>query len=175
MPSELYEKIAGKNYIVEEVIVQHPLLSCINPMSVNTIRIYSVHFKRKTYLTGATLRMGNGAGVTDNYSKGGFAAEVDVEHGLVMSRAVSQKGETAYILPYSKVPIIGIKIPSRDKVKNMVISAHNRVSALGYIGWDVVVLEDGFVTFLEANTCAGVELQQHAGLIGGKNVYAAYL
>ena len=53
--------------------------------------------------------------------------------------------------------------------------AHSKIPQLCYIGWDVVICEDGTVTFLEANTCSGVELQQHPLRKGVKHVYAPYL
>lgn len=171
----LYDRIKLCNYIVEEVIIQHDTIARLNPTSVNTIRVYSVHSKGKTYITSATLRMGNGPGVTDNYSSGGLAAEIDVEYGLVISRAVSQNGDTVYVHPYTNTPIIGTQIPCWNKVKEYVIKAHERVKSLGYIGWDVVVCNDNKITFLEANTCAGVELQQHACLVGKKYIYSPYL
>lgn len=172
---DLYDRIKGHNYIVEEVIIQHDVIARLNPTSVNTIRVYSVHSKGRICITSATLRIGNGPGVTDNYSSGGLAAEIDVEYGIVVSRAVSQSGDVVYVHPYTNVPIIGTQIPLWNKVKESVIKAHERVKDLGYIGWDVVVCNDNTITFIEANTCAGVGLQQHACLIGKKSIYSPYL
>lgn len=171
----LYDRIVFCNYIVEEVIIQHDTIARLNPTSVNTIRVYSVHSKGRTCVTSATLRMGNGPGVTDNYSSGGLAAEIDICSGLVISRAVSQNGNTFFVHPYTKHPIIGTQIPSWHKVKETVMNAHERVKKIGYIGWDIVVCEDNTIAFLEANTCAGAELQQRPCLVGEKDLYSPYL
>lgn len=172
---KLYDDISSQKYIIEEVIQQHDAIAKLNPSSVNTLRVCSVNVKGEVAVISATLRIGNGEGVTDNYSSGGLATEVDVKQGIVTSRAVSQNGDSIFIHPFTQVPIIGTVIPEWEKIKEVVVSAHRRVPQLGYIGWDVVVCKDGRVTFLEANTCAGVELQQHAPLIGKKYLYAKYL
>lgn len=172
---KLYDDISSQKYIIEEVIQQHDAIAKLNPSSVNTLRVCSVNVKGEVAVISATLRIGNGEGVTDNYSSGGLATEVDVKQGIVTSRAVSQNGDSIFIHPFTQVPIIGTVIPEWEKIKEVVVSAHRRVPQLGYIGWDVVVCKDGRVTFLEANTCAGVELQQHAPLIGKKHLYAKYL
>ena len=171
----LYEEICNHKYIVEEVIEQHEILAKLNPSSVNTLRICSVNVDGEIAIISATLRIGNGVSVTDNYSSGGLAAEIDINDGIVVSRAVSQSGNSVFIHPTTQVPIIGTVIPEWGKILSMVISAHSRVPQLGYIGWDVVVCKDRRITFLEANTCAGVELQQHASLIGKKKLYSKYL
>ncbi len=44
-----------------------------------------------------------------------------------------------------------------------------------YIGWDVVVCDDGGIQLIEVNTCAGVKLQQHPGLHEKKNYYASFM
>ena len=171
-----YVEISKKHYIVEEIIVQHPSLACFNPSSVNTVRVYTVADPNQIiHIAGATLRMGNGEGPTDNYSRGGLAAEIDIETGVVCSRAVSQNADSAIVHPYTGEVILGKRIPFWVEIRNLVKKAHQRVLPLRYIGWDVVVCEDSRITFLEANTCAGVELQQHPALVGKKYVYKKYM
>lgn len=172
---ELFKELISKEYIVEELIEQEPVISSLNPTSVNTLRVYTVYHENEIYVTGATLRIGNGPGCTDNYSSGGLAAEIDVDTGMVISRAVSQNGESVYIHPVTGKPILGVIVPKWDEVKRVVKQAHSLVPELGYIGWDVVVCKDGNITFLEANTCAGVELQQHPGLTGKKSIYEPFV
>ena len=55
------------------------------------------------------------------------------------------------------------------------MNAHERVKKIGYIGWDIVVCKDNTIAFLEANTCAGAELQQRPCLVGEKDLYSPYL
>ena len=171
----LYDDIKQKRYIVEELVVQHTTLHELNKSSVNTVRVYSVCKENEVFITGGTLRIGCGDGPTDNYSRGGLAAEIDIDTGVVISKAVSQNADSVYVHPMSKKVIIGTKIPMWDQIKDSVKKAHLRVSELGYVGWDVVVCSDSSITFLEANTCAGVELQQHPALSGKKPIYEKFI
>lgn len=173
--NDLYNEIEGQHVIIEEVISQCEELAELNPSSVNTIRVCSVEKGNKIYVTGALLRMGNGKGVTDNYSSGGLAATIDVGTGIIISPAVSQNNENYYVHPYSNKIIIGLQIPRWNEVIESVKEAHSKITQLRYIGWDVVIREDGKISFLEANTCSGVELQQHPLRRGVKNIYAPYL
>lgn len=172
---EVFEKTHEKNFIIEELIKQCNELSSINPSSVNTIRVYSVVHQSKVFITGATLRMGNGDKPIDNYSAGGLAAEIETETGLVISKAVSQFGERFSVHPYTGTSIIGFHIPEWRKIKDTVTRAHSRIMELRYIGWDVVVCNDGKIRLIEANTCAGVALQQHPGLQGKKALYSSFV
>lgn len=171
----LFNDIKNEPYIVEEVIHQHDSLAQICPASINTIRVYSIIANNQPIIIGAALRIGNGIDCTDNYSSGGFVAEIDAKTGLVISRAVSQDGLSVYVHPKTNVPIIGTIIPQWTEVQNIVKAAHLKVPEIGYIGWDVVVCKSGKVIFLEGNTNAGVELQQHAPLKGKKRIYDYYI
>lgn len=168
---ELFDQIGGKHFIVEEVLEQHAFIQKINPSSINTIRVYTVLHKDEITVTAAVLRIGSGVGVTDNYSAGGMAAKIDLDTGLIVSKAVMQNANTTYVHPMTQQPIIGVQIPCWDQVKKQVKEAHMRIKKLRYIAWDVVVCKDGSVVFLEANTFGGVALQQHPALEGKKELY----
>ena len=171
---KLYDIIMEDRYIIEEIIEQHPDLGKINPSSVNTVRVYSVRSNDEVYITGAVLRMGRKDSVTDNYSSGGLAAEIDVELGIVTSRAVSHNNDSVYIHPDSSIILIGYKIPFWSEIKEKVKSAHLRIPNLRYIAWDVAVTSDNNITFIEANSVGAVDLQQHPCLIGKKPIYEQY-
>lgn len=172
---DIFNDVKERKVIIEEVITQCAELRELNPSSVNTIRVYTVEKNNDIFITGALLRMGNGIGVTDNYSSGGLAATIDPGTGVVISPAVSQNNERYYIHPFSHKVIIGLQVPQWREVLELVKKAHSKITQLRYIGWDVVICENGDITFLEANTCSGVELQQHPLCRGVKDIYAPYL
>ena len=170
----LYEKTRGK-YIIEEIIVQHPKMADLNGTSINTVRVYSVCIKNEIDITGATLRIGRNGKLTDNYSAGGIAAEIDVESGLVVSKGITQDGSSFLFHPDTKFPIIGFQIPAWDEIIKNVKKAHSFIPQLGYIAWDVVICSDMSIEFIEGNTFGGVALQQHPSRTGKKQVYEKYL
>ena len=171
----LFDQIHGKHFIVEELLVQHDSVQKINPAAINTIRVYSVLSKGEVTVTAGVFRIGSGKDPTDNYSAGGMAAKIDLESGLIVSRAVMQSGQTTYLHPMTRQPIIGFQIPCWEQVKLHVKEAHKRIPKLRYIAWDVVVCKDESIVFLEANTFGGVALQQHPSLEGMKAIYDALL
>lgn len=159
-------------FLLEEVLTQHPSLASFHPASVNSIRVYTVEHGGQIHITGATLRMGT-RGVTDNYSAGGIAAEIDPATGRVTSTGVCKTGERFRCHPVSGVEIPGFQVPHWDRVTGLVRAAHLRVLPLRYIGWDVCVDEGGQAVLVEANTGAGVGLQQHPSGTGKKALYRA--
>lgn len=171
---EVFNRINNKDFILEEPIIQSDELNRLNRSSVNTIRVYTVIYNNDVVVIGATLRIGNGKGVTDNYSSGNYAANIDIEKGMVDSTAVSQFGERILHHPVSKVPIAGFKIPNWNLVIEAAKSAHLKIKQLRYIGWDVAIDKNNVPLLVEGNTFAGVELQQHPLLIGKKYIYKKY-
>ncbi len=171
----IFNELKNQKYLMEELVIQCDEIAKLNPRAVNSIRVYSVVKGDSVVIVSATLRLGSGHSDTDNYSAGGFAASIDVETGLIVSRAVSQYGKSTYLHPVTGQAIIGTRIPHWDKVIETVTCSHKKIARLRYIGWDVVVCLDGSVTFLEANTFAGVALQQHPSLDGKKPLYISLM
>lgn len=171
---KLYSQIKNGSYIIEEIIKQHPDLARINNSSVNTIRVYSVQKDNEIFITGAVLRMGRDNSLIDNYSTGGLAAEIDVDLGIVISRAVTHNNDSMYVHPDSSVILIGFKIPLWEEIRETVKTAHLRIPLLRYIAWDVVVTNENKITFIEANALGGVGIQQHPLLVGKKPIYEKY-
>ena len=82
------------DYIVEEVLSQHPAIAEFNSTSINSIRVNSVRDRKsgRIVIVDAVFRMGRKDAAVDNYSSGGIAAEVDVYTGIVISTAVDHFG-----------------------------------------------------------------------------------
>lgn len=162
----------NSNYIVEEIIRQHPDLAKLNPSSVNSYRIYTCSLGNgEIVTTAAAIRIGSGKGPTDNFHEGGYAATVGCDTGIIISRAINFNGESVYVHPGTKCVILGTCLPEWNKAIETVKAAHGLVPGLGYIAWDVAVCEDASVTLIEANTCGDVGIQQHPSLRGMKPVY----
>ena len=158
-------------FVVEELIQQNKKLMSINNSSVNTIRIYTLVYQNSIKIIGGTLRVGNGSGFTDNYSSGNYAATIDVATGKVNSNGVSQYGDDLVAHPKSGVIFKGFKIPAWEECCSLVGEAHSKIKSLRYIGWDVAINDKNQPLLIEGNSCAGVELQQHPGLVGKKPIY----
>ncbi len=172
---DICHEFEGKNYILEEMVAQHPEIAAFNPSSVNTLRLYSVYHQGQVTLTCAAIRIGCGTSPIDNYSAGGMVAPVDLETGIIIRGGINNDAKVYYVHPLSGKTIIGFRIPCWEKVKDTVCRAHRRIPDLRYIAWDVVVCADGSVTFLEGNARGGVDLQQQPTMTGKKQLYEKYL
>lgn len=119
----------------------------------------------------AAIRIGQKGSVTDNFSSRGVIADINLETGIVTSRAVTKDGKTYYNHPETGAQITGLNTPSWDLVMQTVKEAHMGFRHLGYIAWDVVVTEDYRVTIIEGNTYGGMNTQQFPSLKGMKPAF----
>ena len=66
---------------------------------------------------------------------------------------------TGMILP-------GFSIPEWPKVKALTIAAAEKLEGVGWVGWDVAVLENGDVELVEGNHDPGHDVIQMVDLVG---------
>lgn len=173
----IYNEIISSKFIIEEVIKQHPDISLINSTSINTVRIFTVKkCNGDIIVSDAAFRVGRFGKSTDNYHAGGIAFALDRDTGMVISRGIDENANSYYVHPDSNITMLGLRIPYWENVKKTCIEAHKKIFQLGYIGWDVVILEDGNIELIEGNTFAGVtDLYQAPSLDGRKKAYDDFL
>jgi len=137
----------GKPILLEEVVVACDIISDLHPESLNTIRISTMLDKSKTKVTiiAATLRIGAGGKVVDNFDAGSLAAAIDVESGVVSHKAMDKKGNRYESHPDTGKPIFGIKIPGWQQIIDTCTKAALHYPHAPFIGWDVAIsqAEDG--------------------------------
>ena len=152
---DMYDELKKRNIsIVEEVVVQHPDMSRINPASVNTIRVYTVLSDGKANAVYACIRMGNSDRPVDNINAGGMYSPVDLESGKISCAACDKQMNVYEKHPRSGCVLKGYQIPFWKESLAMCREAALRLPQLGYIGWDVGITKDGPL-FIEANNMPG--------------------
>lgn len=164
-----FQEVAQNGYTVcEEFIKQHPALNELNPYSVNTIRVTSLLVDGEVEILTATLRCGAGKdSITDNLSKGGIGAQIDVETGIICAYGKDFTNNRYSHHPISGVQIIGMQIPNWEKAVAYVKQAHKRVPQCTLYGWDIAITEDG-ADIVEANSKPGIRnIQQLDGIPRG--------
>lgn len=146
--------------ICEEFIRQHPVLSNLNPASVNTIRIASLLQDGEVTILSATLKTGAGTDrITDNLSLGGIGAQIDVETGIVSTFGKDFDLKSFAYHPTSGAPILGLQIPHWDMAIDLIKTAHKRLPQCLLYGWDIAITETG-VDIVEANSKPGSRIMQ---------------
>ena len=161
---EFFSEIRGR-VACEEYIVQHEIMDKINPYSVNTVRIVSLLDGDKVIFACSTFRTGTSSEkITDNLSRGGIGAQVDVETGIVTTTGFDYKGNRYVNHPVSGVQFIGFRIPNWDKVAQLVTKAHRKCPTCKLLGWDIAVTADGAV-IVEANNAPDAPHTQLGDLV----------
>lgn len=155
------EKLSSGKYLMEEYITQHPVLSQINPSSVNTIRVCTVlDDDHVAHIIGAGLRCGGAGSFVDNFHHGGIAYPIDIENGIVSGRGKTNSDNRTYARhPVTNTLMVGLKIPHWELVMQSVKEAAEMSDRIAYLGWDVAITEDG-IEIIEANDGQGCTMWQ---------------
>lgn len=155
----------GEDFIVQERTSCHPLMSLLNPTSVNTIRMFTyrdfdknVHFLEEV----SHLRIGVPGAVKDNIGNGGGAVKV-LSDGRVEDTIFKYKRWEKGSLKET-FGLTNFKVPSFEKAVQLICDAHERLPYFDVIGWDVAILDDGSPCLIEFNIPASIEIPT---MIGG--------
>jgi hypothetical protein len=143
----------GCNFIAQEALIQHKVLSKLNSSSLNTIRLVTFFFEGEVHVLSAILRIGAENARVDNVGSGGYACPIDAD-GRLKSKAVNRKSEWVETnsngLRFDSVVIPGYK----DSVETVKI-LHCRLPHFKLIGWDIGINEDAEPVLIEFNTNPG--------------------
>lgn len=140
-----------KKVVLESFIKQNLDIAKLNPSSVNSIRLVTVCRDRKVMILGGALRCGGKDAFVDNFHHGGCAYPIDLNTGIITGRGRTEKGGREYIRhPSTGYIMPGFQIPNWEKIIKMVSQAALETKNLGYVGWDIAVLQDG-CEIIEAN------------------------
>lgn len=168
---QTYKETKKKHAIIEEVIVQHSEMSKFNPKSVNTIRVITVVTSEEVKIMNAVFRCGNGDGCTDNFHHFGLAALIDTESGIVVTPAIDKLNHKVYYHPRTGIQIIGFRIPCWKEIIETVKRAAMVRPDIRYVGWDMVILQDGRIAIIEGNCAADPDIIQMPDQIGKWPMY----
>lgn len=170
------------NYLVTRTVPQAAYAEAIFPASTNSVRVMTFidPATGEPFVARAVHRFGGVHTVpTDNWSRGGLCAHVDLESGR-LGPGVKHANRTGGRLewqthhPDSGAAIEGTLIPHWREVCVGLISAVKALPFLAHIGWDVVVTDSGFCV-LEGNNNPDVDLLQvHGGLLEDARVRQFY-
>lgn len=148
---------AGANFIIQERIKQHPDLAKLNPTSVVTIRVLSLLMDNKVYIESAGLRV-SAPGTSFVTSKDGGFYTLILEDGRMNQKVYSDLGKW-----YDNGKGIfddSYRVPSIDRVYDVVRRIHPRVGHFRCIGWDFTIDENGDPVMFEYNVFPGLIIPQ---------------
>lgn len=146
-------------FLLEEVVKQHPAINEIYSGSVNTVRMVTLLKDDEFHVLCAFMKFGKGGGVVDNMIAGGMIAGVDEVNGVIETGAVDRDGNVYETHPDTGRQIKGFRIPNYDKVLELTERALRKVPGINFVGWDVAVCQDKAV-IIEGNSLPGLMAYQ---------------
>ncbi|MBQ3252728.1 MAG: hypothetical protein IJB02_05780 [Oscillospiraceae bacterium] len=141
------------NFILQAAVKQHPVLSQLNPSSLNTMRVITFFFEGEVHVLSCILRVGAPNSKVDNVGAGGYACAIKAD-GSLNDKAVNRKAEWVEETS-TGIKFAGIRLPEFERVVDAVKKAHRRMAHFKLIGWDMSVDVDNDPVFIEYNTCPG--------------------
>ncbi len=143
---ELAELLAGKEYLFQEYVRQHPDLAKINPGSLNTLRLLTVRdAEGASHVAGGFFRVGRGASIVDSAGGGGLANYLDLQSGKLdeLSHLKYDFGGASMSSHPDTGAVFGdITLPFYSEAVALV---HRAAAALpnSVVGWDVAITPEG--------------------------------
>lgn len=150
------------HFILEEEIKQIDSLKRFHPWSVNTIRIVTLYdtINDEVHIMNARFRMGNKKNNVDNFHFDGIGANIDILSGVIDTIGYDAHNKIYVFHPETNSQIIGFQIPQWNECISFIKMAAKRLPTVRYIGWDLVIKQDGTICLIEANDNADHDFQQ---------------
>ncbi|MCK0510757.1 hypothetical protein GO608_006555 [Aromatoleum buckelii] len=150
-------KVRGGCWLVQRRLVPHTAIADVVPHVCPTIRVMTLLDGDKVHVTGALVRFGDGNFPADNAGSGGIVFLIDLATGKLSKGAHTVDGRTIFRSSHhrTRVEVAGRKIPFWTEIVALAKSAASNFPASPYLGWDIVVTQDGPL-ILETNSMSGL-------------------
>ena len=149
-------------FLLEPKISQIKELEEFHPWSINTIRIVTVYDDKRdiVHFMNARIRMGNNKNNVDNFHASGIGANIDLKTGVIDSIGYDMYENTYIKHPITGKQILGYQIPYWEECKKFAEKASRHLPSVRYVGWDIVIMDNGEFLLLEGNDNADHDFQQ---------------
>jgi hypothetical protein len=145
------ERLYGANFIVQEVIAQHPLLAEVHPDSVNTLRLLTFRWQGSVRMLLAFARFGTDGRINDNAGTGGVCCGIE-DDGRMNDAAVDEFGRRYAVHPSSGYDFSRrTRIPNFRGIRDHVEALHMQIPHFDLVSWDIAVGPEAQPIFVEFN------------------------
>ena len=167
--------------ILCEFIRQSDLCSRIYPHTTNSVRVICMRDRDgEPFIARAILRLGTAQSKgVDNFGRGGLSVNIDLETGMLGTAVQHDATHPREPLRYDHhpdtgAPLRGQTLPQWGVAIDQSLALMRQLPFINYVGWDIVLTEQGPV-FLEGNNYTGVRLAQaHSSLLDDTRIYEFY-
>jgi len=181
-PNDLGRRLGGGVWLVCAYVEQADYARTIFPDVANTIRVLTMYDDEagQAFAAAAVHRFGTraqGPTAVDNWSRGGLTAAIDLAGGC-LGRAYGFPSAGGLVThathPDTGTPIEGAVVSGWPAVRDGIVALATRLPFLPYVGWDVVVTDEGYQV-IEGNRRPDVNLLQvHRPLLADPRVRRFY-
>lgn len=152
--ADLEDKIKGSTYLFQQAIQQHPEMSRMYDLAINSIRLVTVRglHDGEIHVMPSILRIGTNGSRIDNTSQGGIAVGFDLQSGQLNKYGFykPQYGLRTVEHPNSHVKFEQFSIPNLSQAIEQAKLFHSMLHDIHSIGWDIAIGVDGPI-FIEGN------------------------
>ena len=146
--------------VIEEQLVQHPDLTAVYPLAINSYRIVTLLTDDgQVHCVYAVAKFGNAGKFVDNMENDGLCCPIDQETGKIAGCAHTSALINYDVHPYTGVKLMGYQLPYVKEAVEMAKKAALVVPQIRYIGWDVCITPSG-PAIIEGNTYPGYDFWQ---------------
>lgn len=146
--------------LLEQAIVQHPDVSKLYPLAINSLRIVTlVDDNGVAHCMYCTFKMGDGGRFVDNLENGGMCVVVDRETSCLTGVAHTSRLEVLDRHPWTGIVFDGYKLPYIKEAVELCLEAAMEVKEMRHVGWDVALTVDG-PCIVEGNNYPGYDFWQ---------------
>lgn len=157
-PGILKQMTMTGTYVLQKTVTQHPELSRLNPSSVNTVRLVTIHDGITAQNLAGFIRMGLENSLIDNITRGGVGCAIHAD-GTLWSEGLNGSVRINHH-PTSGVAFEGFRIPYYTEAIDLVRTMHLSFHCFFIIAWDIAITEDGPVV-IEGNPVGDLIYEQH--------------
>ena len=139
-----------KDFVIEEIVIQHEKMAALNPSSVNTIRILTYRKDMNVMIIYSVIRIGRKNQTIDNESAGGISTRINPD-GKLAKYAFGAPGEDYVEYTDTGVKLENYKIPNYEDAIALVKQLHLFLPFFNIVGWDIAITPDGSPIMIEFN------------------------
>lgn len=146
----------GKQFMIEEVLENHPDVRMLNPSSLQTLRVETcIDSQGGFHLLNVLLMMGTTKTIVSNCHSGGIMCHVDVRTGKIDREGWNPVGLSYAVHPASQIPLIDFEVPFvKEQLEDYIKKVARVMPNARYVGWDVAMTPNG-LELIEGNFCPG--------------------
>ncbi len=148
-----------KDYIVQEVVEQHPSMAQLNPTSLNTLRVMTFMSENNVTVLSTIVRFGLKGSYVDNATQGGLTCGVQRD-GKLNGVGYQNLTGVKYEATDFGLPLKNITLPFMEKIKHSLHQMHKSIPYFKLISWDLAIDKDENVILIEYNV-SGQDLNMH--------------